>query len=212
MKSLVRIGWKCALAVGGAMGVACTSQEVEVRQPDGTVQLYRNVAFHPHFDMRPDQITVRDAGITDDGFPVVQIQRKDGKGGIVFKVTPPGSDPLYFEAQPTPRPSGTGTRPTRSTDAPARPLSRALGFESVRIEADLSLDRASLLARFTPDGPWQPLAQGSLSRVAGVAAEAGVLPLELDNAFGHWRLTADRRFPMVTVRRDGAVVQVRAME
>lgn len=212
MKEIRRMVCVCAMVMAGIGGTACTSQEVEVRQPDGTVQTYRNIAFHPHFDMRPDQITVRDAGRTDDGFPVVQIQRKDGKGGIVFKVTPPDGEPLYFEPTPVQKSIGTGNVPSRTTDTPVKPVRRAAGFQALRVEADLLLDRAALLGRLVADGPWQPIAQGSLARVATAAAAEGLLPLDLDNAFGHWRITADRRFPMVTVRKDGGVAQVRAME
>ncbi|NDF54025.1 MAG: hypothetical protein EB145_07520, partial [Proteobacteria bacterium] len=178
MQRNIRDAWKIALTVACLGGAACTAQEVEVRQPDGTRQTYRNIAFHPHFDMRPDQITVRDAGTTDDGFPVVQIQRKDGKGGLVFKVTPPGAEPLYFEATPVAKPAGTGTTPSTATDAPAKPVRRAVGIDAARVEADLSIDRACLLTRVAPEGPWTPVCQGSLARVASAAAELGVLPLE----------------------------------
>lgn len=191
---------------------ACTSQELEIRQPDGTVQVYRNVSFHPHLNVRPDQITLRDAGTTDDGFPVVQITRNDGKGGVVFKVTPPDGEPLYFERVPLSKGAGRPT-PTRApvvTDEPPRARPKSGEVKALRVEADLSIDRGVLLG-LSADGDWQPLASGPLGSLARVGAEHGLFPLEIDNAFGHWRLTADRRFPMVTVRCNGSIVQVRAM-
>ena len=197
--------------VAGLLSVGCTAQELEVRQPDGTVRTYRNLRFHPHLNVRPDQITVRDAGTTDDGFPVVELLRKDGKGTPVLRVTPPTGDPLYFDVVPTARTTGPGSRPGVGSDGWTPLVSPFTGFDALRVEADLSLDSGRLLG-WVGDGPWQVIAEGSLAGVARAAAASRLLPLQVDNAFGQWRLTADRRFPMVTVRCNGQVVQVRGIE
>jgi hypothetical protein len=207
---LKRAGLGACMAAG-LLAVGCSAQELEVRQPDGTMHTYRNLQFHPHFNVRPDQITVRDAGATDDGFPVVELVRKDGKGTPVLRVMPPSGDPLYFDVVPAAKPVGTGTKPNVGTDNWTPLVSPFVGFDSLRVEADLSLDRGRLLGR-TGDGPWQSMAEGSLASVARTAVASRLLPLQVNNAFGQWRLTADRRFPMVTVRCNGQVVQVRGIE
>ena len=66
--------------------------------------------------VRPDQFEVRSAGSTEDGFPVEEIVRRDGKGTRYYRVTPPVGEPLFFREIPRARPGGPGTRPIRSVD------------------------------------------------------------------------------------------------
>ena len=192
-----------------AAAVACTSQEFTVEQPDGTVQTYKQVQVHPHLVVRPDQFEVRSAGATDDGFPVEVIIRRDGKGEQVYRVTPPVGEPLFFRKVARPRPTPGTTAPT-TTDAPTRRVPERSDCDAYRVRVDLTLDSAELDGR-RGDGEWFVVSSGGVAEVARVAAGHGLLPLEVENHAGCWRLTADRRFPMATLRRDGEVVQVRAL-
>lgn len=210
MKSV--IAWSLRGAMAGAVmagATACTSQEFTVEQPDGTVQTYRQVQLHPHFVMRPDQVEVRSAGATDEGFPVEVIIRRDGKGDQVYRVTPPGGDPIFFRQVAPAKPS-RGVAPPTATDMPAAPVVERAAFDAYRAQVDLSLDAARLDGR-RGDGSWCALSQGDIATVVRTAASRGLLPLAFENEAGSWRLTADRRFPLATLRRNGEVVQVRGL-
>lgn len=192
-----------------AAAVACTSQEFTVEQPDGTVQTYRQIQVHPHLVVRPDQFEVRPAGVTDDGFPVEVIVRRDGKGEQLYRVMPPVGEPLFFRRMPAGK-SGPGIRPPTETEVSPQPTSEVVAYDAFRARVDLSIDSAELEGR-RGSGPWVPVARGDIAAVTRVAAGRGVLPLEIENELGVWRITADRRFPMVTVRHDGEVLQVRGL-
>ena len=202
----LRGAFMVAVLAGAA---ACTSQEFTVEQPDGTVQTYRQVQLHPHFVMRPDQFEVRSAGATDDGFPVEVIIRRDGKGDQVYRVTPPVGEPIFFRQVAPAKPS-KGVTPPGATDSPGAPVAERKPFTAYRVRADLSLDACEIDGR-DAEGVWVQVAHGDLASVARAAAARRLLPLEVENAFGSWRLSADRRFPMVTLRLHGEVVQVRGL-
>lgn len=200
-------GARVAAVMVGA--VACTSQEFTIEQPDGTVQTYKQVQLHPKLVVRPDQFEVHSGGTTDEGFPVEIIIRRDGKGDTVYRVTPPVGEPVFFRQVAPAKPS-TRTTPPTTTDAPVKPVAERAVFDAYRVRVDLSLDAAELEGR-RGDGPWAPVAHGGLASVTRAAASRGLLPLDIDDESGAWRLTVDRRFPLATLRRNGELVQVRGL-
>lgn len=210
MKTVIAWSLRGALVAAVMAGaVACTSQEFTVEQPDGTVQTYKQVQLHPNLIVRPDQFEIRSAGATDEGFPVEVIIRRDGKGDKVYRVTPPGSDPIFFKQVTPPKPS-IGTTPPAATESPAAPAVERAAFDAYRVRFDLTIDAAELDGR-VGDGAWSAVAHGGMASVARVAASRGLLPLAFENEAGSWRLTADRRFPLITLRRNGELVQVRGL-
>lgn len=209
MKAWITWSLRGLVVAAATTGAACTSQEFTIERPDGTVQTYRQIEVHPHLVVRPDQFEVRPAGVTDDGFPVDRITRRDGKGVRVYRVTPPVGEPLFFREVTAPKPARGVASPTE-TDAPAPGAVERASYASWRARLELSLDTAELegLGR---DGTWVSVACGDVASVTRVAAAAGLLPLEMPGESGTWRVTVDRRFPMATLRLDGALVQVRAL-
>jgi len=201
---LARLG--ALLALG-----ACTAQEFTVRDPDGSERSFRHIELHPKFVVRPDQVEIRPAGATDDGFPVEEIVRRDGKGGRYFRVQPPFGEPLFFREVPKPRPGPPRARPGTTVDEAPEPIfpEFAPGAE-LRVTAQLDPEFATLEAR-VEGGAWTPVAHGSFERVALAAAAHGMEPLEFTNELGSWRVDIDGRFPMATVRLEGSVVEVRGL-
>ena len=201
---LARLG--ALLALG-----ACTAQEFTVRNPDGSERTFRHVELHPHLVVRPDQFEVRSAGTTDDGFPVEEITRRDGKGLRYYRVTPPVGEPLFFREMPRPRPNGPTARPGSAADeAPTPIFPESAPCEELRVTAAFEPERAVLEGR-SVGGAWMQVAQGSFEQVALVAARHGMTPIEFQNDLGIWSVAVDRRFPLATVRLHGAVVQVRGL-
>lgn len=202
--SLARLG---ALLMLGA----CTAQEFTVRDPDGSERSFRHIELHPKFVVRPDQVEIRPAGATDDGFPVEEIVRRDGKGGRYFRVQPPFGEPLFFREVPKPRPGPPLARPGTAVDEVPQPIFEEFtsGAE-LRVTAQLDPEFATLESR-TEGGAWISVAHGSFERVALAAAAQGMEPLEFTNDFGSWRVDIDRRFPMATVWLEGTLVQVRGL-
>ena len=210
MKTVIAWSMRGALVMAVMAGaMACTSQEFTIEQPDGTVQTYKQVQLHPHLVVRPDQFEIRGAGATDEGFPVEVIIRRDGKGDQLYRVTPPGSEPIFFRQVAPAKPS-TGTKPPAATEAPAPPAVERASFDAYRVRVDLSLDAAELDGR-RGDGPWCAVAHGGIAAITRVAASRGLLPLCYENDAGSWRLAVDRRFPLATLRRNGEIVQVRGL-
>lgn len=203
-RRLVRIG--ALLALG-----ACTAQEFTVRNPDGSERTFRHVEFHPHLVVRPDQFEVRSAGSTEDGFPVEEIVRRDGKGTRYYRVTPPVGEPLFFREIPRARPGSPVARPTTITDEVPQPIfPESAPFDELRVTAQMQPEHALLEGRVT-DGPWRAIATGSFEQVARAAASRGMTPFDFENEFGSWRVSVDRRFPMAVVRLHGDVVEVRGL-
>lgn len=203
-RRLVRLG--ALLALG-----ACTAQEFTVRNPDGSERTFRHVELHPHLVVRPDQFEVRSAGTTDDGFPIEEITRRDGKGFRYYRVTPPVGEPLFFRETPRPRRAEPTVRPSSAADeAPTPIFPESAPCSEVRVTVAFDPERAVLEGR-SDGGAWIHLAQGSFEQAAMAAARHGMTPLEFRNDFGTWSVAVDRRFPLATVRLHGAVVQVRGL-
>jgi hypothetical protein len=154
---------------------------------------------------------VRSAGATEDGFPVEEIVRRDGKGTRYYRVTPPVGEPLFFREVPRTRRDMPVTRPVNTTDeAPTPIFPESAPCTEVRVTAQLDPEHALLEGR-SGEGPWLALAQGGFESVALRAAAQGMLPLSFENEFGTWSLSVDRRFPLAVVRLEGQVVQVRGL-
>lgn len=207
MAVLGRVAWLGALLAGGA----CTSQEFTVTDPGGRVQHYRRIEFRPHLDLQLNKFEVRPAGSTQDGFPIREYRRRDGRGGRFFEVTPPVGEPLFFEESPKTPVGAPSSRPGVVTDEAPRPIfEEAIRFDELRVRAELVPEFAVLEGR-VEHGPWVTVSSGPLERVTLDAAARGHLPLEFDNDLGHWSIRADARFPMAVVRLHGEVVQVRGL-
>ena len=203
-RRLVRIG--ALLALG-----ACTAQEFTVRNPDGSECTFRHVELHPHLVVRPDQFEVRSAGSTEDGFPVEEIVRRDGKGTRYYRVTPPVGEPLFFREIPRARPGGPVARPMTITDEVPQPIfPESAPCDEIRVTAQMQPEHATLEGRLV-DGPWRTIASGSFEQVARAAASRGMTPVEFQNEFGSWKISIDRRFPMSVVRLHGGIVEVRGL-
>lgn len=203
-RRLVRIG--ALLALG-----ACTAQEFTVRNPDGSERTFRHVELHPHLVVRPDQFEVRSAGSTEDGFPVEEIVRRDGKGTRYYRVTPPVGEPLFFREIPRARPGGPVARPMTITDEVPQPIfPESAPCDEIRVTAQMQPEHATLEGRVV-DGPWRTIASGSFEQVARAAASRGMTPVEFQNEFGSWKISIDRRFPMSVVRLHGGIVEVRGL-
>lgn len=203
-KRLVRLA--ALLALG-----ACTAQEFTVRNPDGSERTFRHVELHPHLVVRPDQFEVRSAGATEDGFPVEEIVRRDGKGTRYYRVTPPVGEPLFFRELPRARRDLPVSRPITVTDeAPSPIFPESSPWTEIRVTAELEPECARIEGR-AGEGPWLPLSQGSFESVALFAAAQGMLPLQFENEFGAWLLSVDRRFPIAVLRLHGQVVRVRGL-
>lgn len=203
-RRLVRIG--ALLALG-----ACTAQEFTVRNPDGSERTFRHVELHPHLVVRPDQFEVRSAGSTEDGFPVEEIVRRDGKGTRYYRVTPPVGEPLFFREIQRARPGGPVARPMTITDEVPQPIfPESAPCDEIRVTAQMQPEHATLEGRLV-DGPWRTIASGSFEQVARAAASRGMTPVEFQNEFGSWKISIDRRFPMSVVRLHGGIVEVRGL-
>jgi hypothetical protein len=203
-RRLVRIG--ALLALG-----ACTAQEFTVRNPDGSERTFRHVELHPHLVVRPDQFEVRSAGSTEDGFPVEEIVRRDGKGTRYYRVTPPVGEPLFFREIPRARPGGPVARPMTITDEVPQPIfPESAPCDEIRVTAQMQPEHATLEGRLV-DGPWRTIASGSFEQVARAAASRGMTPVEFQNEFGSWKISIDHRFPMSVVRLHGGIVEVRGL-
>ncbi len=203
-RRLVRIG--ALLALG-----ACTAQEFTVRNPDGSERTFRHVELHPHLVVRPDQFEVRSAGSTEDGFPVEEIVRRDGKGTRYYRVTPPVGEPLFFREIPRARPGGPVARPMTIPDEVPQPIfPESAPCDEIRVTAQMQPEHATLEGRLV-DGPWCTIASGSFEQVARAAASRGMTPVEFQNEFGSWKISIDRRFPMSVVRLHGGIVEVRGL-
>jgi hypothetical protein len=205
-------GWRGLVRVGALLALgACSTQEYTVRNPDGTVITYRNTEFTPHFEVRPDQFVVRPAGRTEDGFPVEEIVRRDGKGTRFYRVTPPFGKPLFFRELPRGKPDGPGTSPIETLDEAPRPIApESAPCDEIRVTAQMYPEHAMLEGR-QMDGPWQTIVSGSFEEVARAAASRGMTPIEFQNEFGSWKISVDRRFPMTVVRLHGEIVAVRGL-
>jgi hypothetical protein len=203
-RRLVRIG--VLLALG-----ACTAQEFTVRNPDGSERTFRHVELHPHLVVRPDQFEVRSAGSTEDGFPVDEIVRRDGKGTRYYRVTPPIGEPLFFREIPRPKPGRPVARPISVVDEVPQPIfPESAPCDEIRVTAQMQPEHALLEGRVV-GGPWLPIASGTFEQVARSAASRGMTPIEFQNELGPWRLSVDRRFPMAVVRLHGEIVEVRGL-
>ena len=203
-RRLVRIG--VLLALG-----ACTAQEFTVRNPDGSERTFRHVELHPHLVVRPDQFEVRSAGATEDGFPVEEIVRRDGKGTRYYRVTPPIGEPIFFREIPRAKPGRPAARPISVADEVPEPIfPESAPCHEIRVTAQMQPEQALLEGR-TVDGPWLALASGTFEQVARAAAARGMTPIEFHNELGPWRLSVDRRFPMAVVRLHGEIVEVRGL-
>lgn len=201
---------RLALVAVALMPVGCTQLEVERMLPDGSRQRYRYVAFKPSIELRPDAFRIMPWGTTDEGYPVDLLVPKDGQGRTLYRVSPPGSDPMYFEGvrREKPRPLHELLEFRRPIDSEGSQSPRSASVRCLRLRADLETDTA--LLETSADGvTWQPLMAGPVPVVALGAAERGMRRIEFENAFGPWQVSADSRFPLVTVRFDDEPVAVR---
>jgi len=205
--------WRRLVRVGALLALgACTAQEFTVRNPDGSERTFRHVELHPHLVVRPDQFEVRSAGSTEDGFPVEEIVRRDGKGTRYYRVMPPVGEPLFFREVPRVKPGGPGTRPIRSVDEVPQPIfPESAPCDEIRVTAQMQPEHATLEGRLV-DGPWCTIASGSFEQVARAAASRGMTPVEFQNEFGTWKISIDRRFPMSVVRLHDEIVEVRGLD
>lgn len=205
--------WRRLVRVGALLALgACTAQEFTVRNPDGSERTFRHVELHPHLVVRPDQFEVRSAGSTEDGFPVEEIVRRDGKGTRYYRVTPPVGEPLFFREVPRVKPGRPGTRPIRSVDEVPQPIfPESAPCDEIRVTAQMQPEHATLEGRLV-DGPWCTIASGSFEQVARAAASRGMTPVEFQNEFGTWKISIDRRFPMSVVRLHDEIVEVRGLD
>jgi len=201
---------RLALMAVAIAPAACTQFEVERTLPDGSRQSYRYVAFKPSLEVRPDGFRIMPWGQTDDGYPVELMVPRDGRGRTLYRVSPPGSDPLYFEAVRRDKsPTVRELLEMHDTGMPeVSPAIRSTERQCLRLRADLDQDLALLESSI--DGcTWTPVLAGPIPSVALGAVERGMRSVEFENSHGPWRIAADSTFPLVTVRLEEQPVAVR---
>jgi hypothetical protein len=199
---------RLSLLATALVPVGCTQLEVERTLPDGSRQSYRFVAFKPSLEVRPDSFRISPWGRTDEGYPVDLLVPREGRGRTLYRVSPPGADPLYFESARQDKPV-TLRELLDMHDSRVPDLSpRSSAMRCVRLRADLDQDVA--LLETSMDGEvWIPVAAGPVPAVAMQAAQHGLRRIDFENSHGPWSVAADSTFPLVTVWLDDQPVAVR---
>ncbi|NBX25246.1 MAG: hypothetical protein EBQ99_04255 [Planctomycetes bacterium] len=199
---------RLTLVATALVPVGCTQLEVERTLPDGSRQSYRFVAFKPSLEVRPDSFRISPWGHTDEGYPVDVLVPRDGRGRTLYRVSPPGNQPMYFESVRQEKPVTLRELLDMHHDGMPEVAPRRAGLHCLRLRADLDQDVA--LLETSPDGQdWTAVAAGPVPSVALVAAQRGMRRIEFENGFGPWSVEADSTFPLVTVRLDDEPVAVR---
>jgi hypothetical protein len=199
---------RLALVATALVPVGCTQLEVERTMPDGSRQSYRFVAFKPTLEVRPDSFRIAPWGRTDEGYPVDMLVPRDGRGRTLYRVSPPGSEPMYFESVRHEKPTTLRELLEMHDDRMPVEVPRSTSMHCLRLRADL--DRDVALLETSPDGQaWTAVSAGPVPAVALVAAQCGMRRIEFENGYGPWSVDADSTFPLVTVRLDDEPVAVR---
>jgi|GEM_PF-1718239 len=204
------LGVVIAVSVVAAVMAGCSSLEYERTNPDGSKERLGIRQLDPNLEVKPGQFKITPHGHTDEGWPIEQMVPNSGKGPIIYKVVPPGYLPIYFQPNQSSTPTAKPTTTQTETNREASVVKSVPRFDTYHALCNLDADYGMLEIR-TGDGPWVLLAQGSIDSVLRVGIANGIHPMEFENEFGAWKVTVDKKYPLVCTRFNGVIVNVRGL-